>query len=324
VRGCQPVPGRVAGRHQQRERSGVGSTAGAACCVRYHRAAAPVRAALAHCGQGACKEADNTPWHQRRCGRLHQHCCAAQHRPITARQPGERSPRRRWLGTLPGYRAACTCSSLVHAGTKHCSRRLVVAMHLQNWGEPRLRLRTRGDVQQGSCCTHAAEPTAVTRPPHRRLPDSGSMLTLGTPAAAPAAPGSPVDARHRVPFPDACLPHHTPTVTPRAVWQRGARQGKDGAPRCVPCDASACMHDPCYVAHPPPAAPGWGLLTPAAGRITLQPTPLPLVHRRWRLLMPSHAAGPDPPLQPQQLQPGGCRPSCWHECLSCCPGTCST
>jgi hypothetical protein len=120
-----------------------------------------VWAALAHCGQGACKEADNTPWHQRR--RLPAPgCCAAQHRPSTARQPGERSPRRRWLGTLPAYRAACTCSSLVHVDTKHCSRRLVVAMHLQNCG-------SRGcDGARGVTCRAAAAPTLRSPP---RSPD---------------------------------------------------------------------------------------------------------------------------------------------------------
>jgi len=164
------------------------------------------------------------------------------------------------------------------------------------------------------------------RSPDRRNVDGTQLHAHARHASSrSAAPGSPVDARHRAPFPDACLPHQTLTVLRGAVWQRGARQGKDGVPRCMPCDASAACTTPCDVARPPSAAaPGWGLLTPAAGLITLQPTPLPFVHRRWRLLMPSHGAGPDPPLHPQPPQPSRCRPSCWRACLSCCPGTCST
>ena len=103
VRGRRPATGQLCLavlRGGTSSASGLGLCELRAVCAMMG-AAAPFRAALAHCGHGACKEADNTPWHQRRWLSA-PGCCAAQHRPSTARQPGERSP--------------------AAAGSEHCQR----------------------------------------------------------------------------------------------------------------------------------------------------------------------------------------------------------
>jgi len=222
------------------------------------------------------------------------------------------------------YMAACTCSHMDTRHALHCSSRLVGAAHLARRGgaaaATAAQLTGAGQLLHPRC-------GSPPRPPDRPIVDCRTQFHAHARHASSRSSCPKIAGRRP---PPRTVPRRLPATSDPdrgtkscVAARRAPRQGRRASLPAVRCQR--CMHDPCPTSPSPlPAAPGWGLLTPAAGLITLQPTPLPCVHRRWRLLMPSSAAGPDPPLQPQPPQPSPCRPSCWRACLSCCPGTCST